>query len=187
MAMKSGTWLRHERELAIRVLREIGDLQKKGKRLPPDIFEAHLKSKKNVSTIVAVFDAKERVFLIRRPGLKENPAELYPNQLHFPGVTHMKDERLRDTLRRLVRDEGLRFSRLMSLGVREVYYRGRGLYAVYLFAARARGRQANPRGEFFDLAAARRVKVIAAERREILPVVRKFWNGRAFASIRARR
>ncbi len=185
--MKEKRRPREKRELILRVLREIEHLQKKGRRLPPDVFEAHLESKKNLSTIVAVFNARGRVFLIKRPGFKENPSELYPNQLHFPGVTHMKDERLRDTLRRLAREEGLRLTRLMNLGIHEVYYRGRGLYVVYLFAARARGRQANPRGKFFDLAKIPRAKLIVAERKEILPVVKKFWNASVFASGRVRR
>lgn len=60
--------------------------------LPLEVFEAHLKTFKTVSTEAVLINEPGEVFLSRRPSSEKSPHEPFPGQWHCPGVTHLLDE-----------------------------------------------------------------------------------------------
>ncbi|KKU90604.1 MAG: hypothetical protein UY21_C0021G0004 [Microgenomates group bacterium GW2011_GWA1_48_10] len=150
MRIRDTSWSKKEIKEAVRVLEKIAYCQVEKKPLPGEVFEAHVRSKENITTMLCLFNREKKVYLICRPTKKENPTEPYPNYWHIPGVTHMKRERFRDTLRRLKRSEGLPFARAFSVGFFEERYSRRGMYLAQLFIAKKKGRAKNPRGKFFS-------------------------------------
>jgi len=102
---KSIKWTAEEESLAIAVLEKIAYCQDAGKGVPGPVFEAHVQSKKNISTEMVIFNQAGQIYLIKRPSLAENPSEPYPDQWHSPGATHWRNHSTEDTLQRLVDKE----------------------------------------------------------------------------------
>lgn len=162
--------------VAKRVLQKIACTQEQKKLLPPEVFEAHVASKVNVSTVVVPVNSEGEFYFIRRPSKKEHPSELWPNQWHLPGVTHMKGERLADALKRLKRTEGISFGRLVYVGLFEERYKERGVYLMRVFLTFPKMRLTNPKGKFFALKNIPWKKIIEAEREIILPEALKVYK-----------
>ncbi|MBI4095143.1 MAG: hypothetical protein HY435_03050 [Candidatus Liptonbacteria bacterium] len=146
---KSTEWTDEEQEVAVAILGKIAYCQNKGKDMPGEVFEAHVRSKKNISTELALFNEKGKLYLVRRPTPWESPSEPYPGQLHCPGVTHGKNEFLGNTFERLKRREGVDFDWVIPAATVDATDSERGMYTLRIFIALARGIPTNPRGAFF--------------------------------------
>ena len=151
-AITKTAWTQEERDLAVAILEKIAYCQNQGQYLPIDVYEAHLRSKKNISTEVVIFNEKGEVYLVERPTLQENPNEPYPGELHSPGTTHPKNESLEDSLKRLARSEGVTFTNIRQIELAEEPGDvKRGRYLMLIFIADAAGTQTNPKGRFYAI------------------------------------
>ena len=75
---KSTGWSPKEVEIAVAVLEKIAYCQDQDISIPGVVWEAHIRSKKNISTEMALFNKKNQIYLIQRPIKEENPSEPYP-------------------------------------------------------------------------------------------------------------
>ena len=169
--------------LGTMVLEKIASCQDQGKGMPGHLFEAHVRSKKNISTEMVLRNAAGQVYLAQRPTREENPSEAYPGQWYAPGVTHTKNEFTDpDTFRRLVQRElgGVDFTDLKEVANREVKDVERGMYLLRIFTARVEGAPRNPKGRFFDLLKIPWDELVKSHRDIILPTV----LGQELAAIR---
>lgn len=85
------------------VLRWIKETIDEGEYLPPEVFEAHVKTYRKTSTEVVFFDTEGRIFLSYRP--EENVHDPYRGKWHSPGVTHLRDDKGSQPYLRLLRTE----------------------------------------------------------------------------------
>lgn len=84
-------WSADEIRNAVEVLVEIKQsLQER--KLPSEVFEAHLTTFTKISTEAVLVNEQGKVFLSCRPSRKESLHEPFPGQWHCPGVTHLPDE-----------------------------------------------------------------------------------------------
>lgn len=148
---KQTSWTNKECAVAKAVLQKIAHCQNQSADLPGEVFEAHLRSKKNISTNVAIFNDNGQVYLIQRPSLKEYCDEPYPNLWHFPGVTHLGGELYSETLIRLSRKElgGVYFRDVHAAGQRDSIVNKRGLYIHILVITRTTSNPNNSKGMFY--------------------------------------
>lgn len=164
-------WTGEERKLGVAILEKIAYCQNMGKGFPGEVFEAHVRSKKNISTEVVIFDNEGRVYLIERPSLAENPSEPFPGQLHSPGVTHGKNETTEDTFRRLeskeLGEQSLR--NIKFVGEEEVEDPQRGMYLLRIFTAVTYAEPKNPRGKFYRPEDIPCERLVGCHRETILP------------------
>jgi|GEM_PF-6185976 len=78
--------------------------------MPHDLFNAHRRTLKNISSEICVFDTQNRIFLTMRPTKDELPAEPYPGVWHIPGTRHVANETNAEALERLLESEiGIQF------------------------------------------------------------------------------
>src|SRR3990167_4274479 len=66
-------WRPEEEEIAVVVLKKIEQTQERNARIPGRVYEAHLRTKKNISTEIALFNGRGELYLARRPSLSEVP------------------------------------------------------------------------------------------------------------------
>lgn len=99
------TWTQEELDAGVAILQKMSFCQEGPEGLPVEIFEKFLQIKKNISTELVAFNTRGELFLRRRPSRAQNPSELFPRQWHSLGVTHGKNEYLRDTFARLKKQE----------------------------------------------------------------------------------
>jgi ADP-ribose pyrophosphatase YjhB (NUDIX family) len=165
---RSVEWTEEQEKVAIAVLEKIVFCQDQGKLLPGHVFEAHVRSKKSISTELVLFNERDEIYLVKRPSLEENPSEAYPNQWHNPGVILAKNESLEDTFKRLRTREGVRFANLEEIGIFDARDH-RGWFLLRVFIARAIGEQANPKGRWFKKDEIPWEGLVNAQREVILP------------------
>ncbi len=155
---KSTGWTQEEKDLAITVLEKIAYCQDQHQLLPSEIFEAHGKTKKNISTGLVLFRGRE-IYLIQRPDRDENPCEPYPMMWHNPGKTHAKNDLTEEALVKIVEQElGLNYAQLLNVRqVRVNHYETpvppREMYLFQVFVAHTRAEPKNPKGKFFPFEA----------------------------------
>lgn len=171
MVPKSLTWSLEEEEMACQVLEKIKNFQDHLVRLPERVFEAHARSKKNVSTEMVAFNDLGQIYLIRRPSFEKNPNEPYPNQLHVPGATLKRSETLQTSIERLERRElrGVRCSKTHLVDCSEVYDEQRGGYILRIVLARTRSQSVNSRGKFYAISDIPWKELVSSHRDIILP------------------
>ena len=169
-------WNQDETARAVEILEKIARCQDHDYGVPGKVFEAHLRSKKNISTEMGIFDALGRIYLIQRPTLAENPNEPYPGQYHSPGVTHGKNEFTDpDTIQRLVNREfgGVQIVDLRKVDERDIRDEQRGMYRLLIFVGRVEAEPKNSRGRFFDLNEIPWDQLVKSHREIILPIFLK--------------
>lgn len=169
----STDWTEEEVSVAVAVLQKIAYCQNMGKGFPGEVFEAHVVSKKNISTEVVIFDNEGRVYLIERPSLAENPSEPYPGQLHSPGVTHGKNEfTMFDTFQRLEKREfgGVALENIEHVAEQEVGDPQRGIYLLRIYTATTNEEPKNPRGKFYRPEDIPWDRLVESHRDVILPI-----------------
>lgn len=149
-SMTSTDWTPEEVETALAVLEKIAFCQNQEVDMPGSVFEAHVRSKKNISTEAVILDSAGRIYLVRRPTLEENPSEAYPSQLHCPGVTHGKNEFTEDSFRRLEAREfgGVKFASVAEITSSEIHDE-RGLYMLRIYLCAVTEEPHNLRGQFY--------------------------------------
>lgn len=172
---KDVNWTDEEQARGVAVLEKISFCQAQGVGLPGAVYEAHIQSKKNTSTEMGLWqlvDGMPHLYLVRRPTKAEVPHEPYPGQLHVPGVTHMKRDRVKDTFERLRRREGLAFTHAREVCLpQEVVDRERGAYTLRIFVAEATGEPTNPKGQFVSLDSIPWRELVESHRRVIVPMI----------------
>lgn len=173
---KSVEWTEEQERVAIAVLEKIAYCQGQGRGFPGHVFEAHARSKKNISTELVLFNEQGEIYLVQRPSLIENPSEPYPDELHGPGVTHGVDESIEDTLKRLREREGVDFTdaRLLDT-LEEPQGVKRGRYLMLIFVARA-AKTTNPKGKFYKIDEIPWDLVQITHRKTILPCAIEAWR-----------
>lgn len=173
-------WNSEEIALAVKVMRKIAYCQKNGERLPGPVFEAHVESKKNVSTELVVFDAEGSVLLIERPSLSENPTEPFPGELHVPGATHMLETESA-AMRRLIDQE---LDGLSILGRRKILEveslnSKRGIYRMIIYAALASGIPKDSHARFHPPALIPWDRLLRSHREVVLPAALQYYRASA--------
>ena len=169
---ESTDWSPEESMAAVAFLEKIAYCQDQGKGMPGPVFEAHVRSKKNISTQIVIHNGAGEVYLIQRPTREQNPSEAYPGKWHSPGVTHGKNELTDpDTFNRLVAREfgGVEFTGAVEMGSPEVKDAERGTYLLRVFLAGIDGAPKNPRGRFFARSEIPWDDLVASHRDVILP------------------
>jgi len=168
MGKEDCVWSKNERRRTIAILKKIALCQDKKEPLPPDIFEYHCRTKKNIGTDLVLLRERE-IYLIQRPTLAENPDEPYPEEWHNPGVTHTKWTLTPESLKTIVKKElNIEYNdvEIRFEGTREVTDHVRGSYLYQIFTGRVplEVEPQNPKGRFFPFDAVPWDKVIASNR-----------------------
>ncbi len=180
----SAEWSAEEIEAGVAVLRKIAHCYDTVGRIPGKVYEAHLRSKKNISTEMVVFNERGEVYLIERPPLEENPSEPFPGELHSPGVTHLQGEFTEpDTFNRLVRSEfGGRSLRMVQKAEELDHSEAmRGMYRLIIYVGMTDGEPVNPRGRFYGINEIPWDRLVASHREVVVPAgIRHFLNSATF-------
>lgn len=167
----STDWTLEETEAAAKILDKIAYCHGQGKGVPVRVFEAHLRSKKNISSEVVITNADGEVYLIQRPSMAQSPHEPYPELWHTPGVTHLESEVIPDTFKRLEAREfgGVKLQNVTWVDKAEVKDPPRGRYLLLIFYAHVDAEPKNPRGRFFRAGEIPWDELVPAHRDIILP------------------
>lgn len=164
-------WSNKERKKALLVLEKITkSVQSNG--LPPDIFEAMARAKKNISTEIIVLNQKNEIYLIQRPSLDENPFEPYPNQWHSPGVTHNALESNQQSFERVVKEElgDVGIIKKYEAGINEFQDPPRSRYLGFVNIVLVEGEpNASDRGKFFKIDKIPWTELIGSHREIVVP------------------
>lgn len=164
-------WTPAEKLVACAILEKIAYCQNRGgdAPLPGEVFEAHCRSKVNVSTELVLVNDNGDVYLVKRPEAGENPTDPYAGLLHAPGATWNKGESFKDTFDRLRRSEGISFTEPVRRDVRVMRDDKRGTYLACIFVALATRLSTNPRGKFFPIAEIPWDKLVRSHAEVVLP------------------
>lgn len=135
--MAHSTWT-SERTTEVATLLRSLEKDAHARRLPPAVYEALLRLHKKISVELVIFGRMGRVWLVRRPSRKENPAEPFPGEWNGPGATLTAAESLTRALKRLVRNEagGIVMSRPRLIGHADIKEPRRGSYIAFVYVAR---------------------------------------------------
>lgn len=119
--------------------------------MPHDLYEAHRLTMKSVSSEIGVFDEQNRILLIKRPSLNEDPAEPYPDLWHVPGTRHIGDETEQEALERLLTDEVGTAAETRFIGHKEYHTNGRtGLSFLYIARLPSHSLATNEKSGWFE-------------------------------------
>lgn len=119
--------------------------------MPHDLYEAHRRTMKSISSEIGLFDEKGRIFLTMRPSADEDPAEPHPSLWHIPGTRHISNETGDEALLRLIEDEVGTDVPASYIGYKEYAIDGRmGLSLLYLARVHAHKIAVNDKRGWFD-------------------------------------
>ena len=168
----SVVWSEEDQIQALAVLEKIRK-SLRNRTLPRKVYEAHLLTYKKISTEAVLMHRNGEIYLAQRPDKTKEPDEPYPGQWHTPGVTHLFDEYLDDTFRRLVeRELGSYVWLEMPIEVGGFDYNDacRGMYELRVYLIRIGGLpKSDMRGRFFKAEIVESLDLVEAHRDIILP------------------
>lgn len=157
-------------------------LSKEGGRIPPDVFEAHVKTCNKISYECFFFDQHGRIYLEYRPPSVTDP---YANRLHSPGVTRFPNELEHVAWKRLLRDEigtGVKMTGpYFCTGIDSIEPQ-RGLYHMRLHIAQIVPHTFEQRelGRFYEIEEIPGDKMVASHRDLLLPIAIAFARSRGW-------